>query len=137
MKKNYLITLAACALSTVLLSSATANHRTGTLALPELIVTGDFNQDGKLDVAVNVTGFDHIAILLGDGQGGFTLSGRVPTDTLPKGLATADMNRDSHLDLVGCNNWGYTADVHLAMVWAALAFAITLSKAKAGPIASS
>src|SRR6476659_1575462 len=133
MKKNYLITLAACALSVVLLASAFANHRTGTLALPELIVAGDFNQDGKLDVAVNVTGFDHIAILLGNALGGFTLSGRVPTDTLPKGLATADINRDGHLDLVGCNNWGYSADVHFGDGLGGFGFRDNFVKGEGGP----
>ena len=57
------------------------------MALPEILVAGDLNEDGKVDLAVNVTGFDNIAILTGDGLGGFTLKGHVATDTLPKGLA--------------------------------------------------
>ena len=113
MTKKYFAILAAGACSIALLSPAFGNHRTGSLALPELIVAGDFNEDGNQDLAVNVTGFDNIAFLMGNGLGGFTLEGRVPTDTLPKGLAAADMNRDGHIDLVGCNNWGYNADVHL------------------------
>lgn len=112
MKKQFSI-LALGALSVAFISPAFANHRTGTLALPELVVAGDFNEDGNADLAVNVTGFDNIAFLMGDGLGGFTLAGRVSTDTLPKGLAAADMNRDKHIDLVGCSNWGYNADVHL------------------------
>jgi len=41
---------------------AFANHKTGDFPLPELIVAADFNEDGKLDLAVNVTGFDNVAI---------------------------------------------------------------------------
>jgi FG-GAP-like repeat len=92
---------------------AFGNHRTGTLALPELLVAVDLNEDGKLDLAVNVTGFDNIAILIGNGLGGFTLNGHIQTDTLPKGLSAGDLNRDHHIDLVGCSNWGYDAEVHL------------------------
>jgi len=105
--------LACLILFAAFLPSAFGNHRTGTFALPELIVAGDFNGDGKLDLAVHVTGFDMVAIFLGDGQGGFTLQGHVALDTLPKGLATADMNEDGHLDLVSCTAWGYTMKVLL------------------------
>ncbi|MDQ3199523.1 MAG: VCBS repeat-containing protein [Verrucomicrobiota bacterium] len=101
------------ALSVSLLSSAYANHRTGSLILPELIVAGDFNQDGKIDLAVNATGFDNVAVLFGDGSGGFTLGGHFAVDTLPKGLQVGDVNRDGRLDLVTCNNWGYSDTVLL------------------------
>ena len=90
-----------------------ANHRTGSLILPELIVVGDFNQDGNKDLAVNCTGFDNVAILNGDGKGGFTLAHHFSTDTLPKGLQVGDVNRDGRLDLVTCNNWGYDETVLL------------------------
>ena len=106
---SLLVCFAVCA---SFLNSADANHRTGTLALPEEMVTGDFNQDGNLDVAVNVTGFDNIAIFLGDGAGGLNLIGHIATNTLPKGLAIADINRDGHLDLVEANTWGYTGLVY-------------------------
>jgi len=113
MKKLHFSALTCVILSITFVSSALANHRTGELALPELIVAGDFNEDGNRDLAVNVTGFDNIAILTGDGLGGFTLNGHIATDTLPKGLTAGDINRDRHIDLVGCSNWGYNAEVHL------------------------
>jgi len=113
MKPIRLLILTCFLLSATFLPSAFGNHRTGSFALPELIVAGDFNGDGNLDLAVNVTGFDMAAIFLGDGNGGFTLQGHVALDTLPKGLAVADMNEDGHPDLVSCTAWGYTLKVLL------------------------
>ena len=99
--------------SAVCLPSAFANHRTGNIIAPELLVAGDFNHDGNMDLAVNCTGFDVVAILLGDGQGGYTLAGHFPTDTLTKGLDVGDVNHDGNLDLVTCTNWGYDENIFL------------------------
>ena len=76
-------------------------------------MAGDFNQDGKMDLAVNCTGFDVVAILFGDGQGGMTLGEHFPVDTLSKGLQVGDVNMDGHLDLVNASNWGYDETVLL------------------------
>jgi hypothetical protein len=113
MKRIYFSALVCLVLFGAFLPSAWANHRTGSIIAPELIVAGDFNQDGKMDLAVNCTGFEVVAILFGDGQGGFTLGGHFATDTLNKGLQVGDVNRDGHLDLVTCNNWGYDESILL------------------------
>jgi FG-GAP-like repeat len=105
--------LACLILSAAFLPSVWANHRTGMIAAPELIVAGDFNQDGNMDLAVSCAGFDVVAILFGDGQGGFTLGGHYPVDTLTKGLQVGDINRDGHLDLVNATSWGYDETVLL------------------------
>src|SRR4030095_5180440 len=113
MKQIQFSTLACLILSAAFLPSALANHRTGSLITPELLVAGDFNQDGNMDLAVNGTGFDVLCILFGDGQGGMTLGGHLPVDSLSKGLQVGDVNRDGHLDLVNCSNWGYDETVLL------------------------
>ena len=113
MKKIQFSALACLILSAAFLPSALANHRTGTIIAPELLVAGDFNQDGNMDLAVNCTGFDVVAILFGDGLGGFTLGGHFPVDTLTKGLQVGDVNMDGHLDLVNASNWGYDETVLL------------------------
>lgn len=113
MKQRNITLLATLALGIACLSPAQANHRTGSFILPELMRAGDFNEDGKLDLVVNSAGFDHIALLFGDGKGNFTLGGHFPTNTLPKGLEVGDINHDGHLDVVTCMVWGYDAIVLL------------------------
>jgi hypothetical protein len=104
--------LVSCLLGLALAGSAFANHRTGDLPLPELILSGDFNQDGNLDLAVNVAGFDNIAILNGDGHANFTLATHLETDTLPKGMAIGDFNGDRHADIASITEWGYSIRIN-------------------------
>src|SRR5438309_12040689 len=104
MKKIQFAALACFILSAAFLPSASANHRTGSIIAPELLVAGDFNHDGNMDLAVNCTGFDVVAILFGAGKGGSVLGGHFPTDTLTKGLAVGDVTRDGHLDLLMATN---------------------------------
>jgi hypothetical protein len=83
-------------------SFRTANHFT-TGPQPEDIVTGDFNRDGNLDVAVPVQSNDVAVVLYGDGRGGFPSSVGFPAHDGPIGISTADLNRDGALDLVVAN----------------------------------
>jgi FG-GAP-like repeat len=71
----------------------------GTFARP--LVAADFNGDNHLDLAVGaVTGVsDEATILLGDGQGGFTLKGRFPIGFGSTALRVEDFNEDGILDL--------------------------------------
>lgn len=107
MKRIAVTLVAGWVLFGVPLPVAWGNHGAGTKALTEIVVTGDFSEDGHLDLAVINSGLDHVAILIGDGTGGFALKGHIPADTLPSGMDTADINRDGHLDLVVSNQWGY------------------------------
>ena len=112
-KTSILLSLVGCALCATFTGSALANHRSGDWALPEIMTAGDFNQDGNLDLAVNLSGFDNFAILTGDGHGGFTLKGHVATDTLPKSVVSGDVNGDGKLDIVAISDWGYNIKVFL------------------------
>jgi WD40 repeat protein len=62
------------------------------------IVTGDFNHDGKLDVA---TIGDYLSIFLGNGDG--TFQPAVNYTALGDWIAVADFNNDGNLDLVSAN----------------------------------
>ena len=64
------------------------------------IATGDFNGDGKLDIAVANSGENHISILAGNGDGTFKAATTVNTNGRPVALAAADLNGDGKLDLV-------------------------------------
>ncbi|MBV9927256.1 MAG: VCBS repeat-containing protein [Acidobacteria bacterium] len=72
---------------------------------PMGVTTGDFNGDGKLDAAVSYFSFNPstVALLLGDGRGGFTLSKSFDVGADPRVLTAADFNRDGKLDLVTVN----------------------------------
>src|SRR5438552_3363398 len=74
-----------------------ANHRSGDQPLPELIRMADLDGDGIPDLAVNMSGFDHIAILKGDGHANFSIKRQFETDTLPKGIVLGDFNKDGTL----------------------------------------
>jgi FG-GAP-like repeat len=60
---------------------------------------GDFNGDGKLDLAIS-TEFDDLVVLLGNGNGTFQVG---QTISQAGGSIVSDINCDGHLDLV--NAW--------------------------------
>jgi FG-GAP-like repeat len=72
---------------------------------PFAIVVGDFNGDGKADLAVTdlgdrrTGGKGTVAISLGNGDGSFQTPVSYPAGTLPGALAVADFNGDGKLDL--------------------------------------
>ena len=68
-------------------------------SFPYTIVAGDFNGDGKLDVAVSDLDSFKVTILAGVGDGTFVSSTTVPTSGSPVGLLAADFNRDGQMDL--------------------------------------
>ena len=70
---------------------------------PFAIVTGDFNGDGNLDLAVLDQGDGStpgdVKILLGNGQGQFTLQETIPVGIYPTALVKGDFNGDRITDL--------------------------------------
>src|SRR5262245_357488 len=66
-------------------------------------VTGDFNGDGRLDIATSDIATLGVSVLLGLGDGTFQ-SGRIfAAGDGPTGIVAADLNRDGRLDLAVAN----------------------------------
>jgi hypothetical protein len=81
-----------------------------TGGLTGAVTTGDFDGDGKADLAIanhvqdtgnGDVGTNNVRVLLGNGAGGFTASPPYPLKSAhPDGLTAADVNGDSKQDLV-------------------------------------
>ena len=75
----------------------------GTGSLPIAVATGDFNQDGKLDLAVANLNDNTVSVLLGNGDGTFQSQSVYATGSGPTWIATGDFNGDGKLDLAVAN----------------------------------
>ncbi len=78
------------------------------------MTAGDFNGDGKLDLAVANYGSNTVSILLGNGDGTFQSHLDYRTGGGPSAVAAADLNDDGGLDLVVANAASNTASVLLS-----------------------
>jgi hypothetical protein len=71
-----------------------------TNAAPQGLSQGDFNEDGKTDIAVTNLNASSITIFPGNGDGTFGAGSAIPVAPHPYSLASGDLNGDGHLDLV-------------------------------------
>ncbi len=73
---------------------------------PIAVAAGDFNGDGKIDVAIANSGDATVTILLHDGNGRFRPSAGspFPAGPHPNDIAVADLNHDGKLDLAFANH---------------------------------
>ena len=113
-------TLAVVAVALLLFAAAPALAVTPTFATPagfavgdspHAIVTGDFNRDGRPDVAVADSGSDTVSILLGLGNGKLAAAKSIKVGTQPTGVAVADFNGDGKLDLAVANSGSNTVSI--------------------------
>src|SRR6266581_6915083 len=80
---------------------------------PSNIVVGDFNGDGKLDLAVTDYSNNNVSVLLGNGDGTFQAPRTFPVGIHPAQVAVGDFNGDGKPDLVVSNYDSNTISVLL------------------------
>jgi hypothetical protein len=84
----------------------TASSFAPTGAGPRWIVGGDFNNDGKLDLATANREANTVSVLLGNGDGTFGTNADFVTGAHPVGIAAGDFNGDGIPDLVTADTGG-------------------------------
>lgn len=67
---------------------------------PSALAVGDFNRDGKLDLAVAFSGVNFTTVLLNNGNGTFKAPVAYPTSVRSKGIAVADIDHNGKLALL-------------------------------------
>jgi hypothetical protein len=83
---------------------AGTNFTIELFARPSSIAVGDFNGDTKPDLVVAEEGKDRVALLAGNGSGGFSAPVMFNVGGAPSGLAIADFNGDGFRDVVVANS---------------------------------
>lgn len=105
--------------STTAISSQLSSIVAGTTTvppandLPYALVAGDFNGDGKMDLAVTNGAANTVVILLSQGDGTFALGASVPVGSSPLSIVAGDFNHDRKLDLAVANTLDNTVSVLL------------------------
>jgi len=67
---------------------------------PSAVVVGDFNGDGKPDLAVANSGSANVSVLLGNGDGTFKDAVNSSAGPSPQALAVGDFSGDHKLDVI-------------------------------------
>lgn len=73
-------------------------------AQPQCVRTGDFDEDGNIDLVSANFGFNEVSVLLGNGNGAFGIDYPYSAGSGPYWVAVADFNEDDHQDLAVANN---------------------------------
>jgi len=78
---------------------STPTSTAGTAAGPVAVATGDFNNDGKVDLVAVNGGANSVTVQLGDGAGSFNTPRDFAVDGSPVGVAVGDFDNDGKADL--------------------------------------
>jgi glucose/arabinose dehydrogenase len=91
--------------------AAPVSYATGTQS--HGVTSGDFNGDGRLDLAVANAGSDNVSVLLGNGNATFAARINYAVGDQPKNVFARDLNNDGRLDLITANQGSATVSVLL------------------------
>jgi hypothetical protein len=72
---------------------------------PSTVAAGDFNRDGRQDLAVGNYRSNNVTILLGAGNGTFQAVGSLPVGVAPWDIVVGDMNGDQTPDFAVTGHW--------------------------------
>jgi hypothetical protein len=75
----------------------------GAFVGPTSLAAGDFNADGKIDLATTSTNSNSVSMLLGNGNGNFQTAQQFAAGNGPGSATASDVNGDGKLDLVVAN----------------------------------
>ncbi len=103
----------ACTLPSCIALPAVTVGTVTTNAGPSAIVTGDFNNDGFVDIAVTDGANNQVSILLGNGDGTFQKPVSYPTGNKPVALIAQDFDGDGQPDLAAVNQTDGTVTILL------------------------
>jgi Ca2+-binding RTX toxin-like protein len=84
-------------------SFSTTTSSAGIGSDPFAVVTGDFNGDGKADLATANRNSENLSVLLGNGDGTLQTATAVRAGSQPRSLVSGDFNGDNRLDLATVN----------------------------------
>ncbi|PYN65285.1 MAG: VCBS repeat-containing protein [Candidatus Rokuibacteriota bacterium] len=79
--------------------------------IPSSVAAGDFNGDGKVDLAVATSGSNALSVLLGNGDGTFQALQIFGAGSGPVSVASGDFNRDGVPDLAVANFYSNNVSV--------------------------
>lgn len=95
---------------------------------PSAVAVGDFNGDGKLDLAVTMEGNNRVYIYSGNGLGTFSFAISYVVGAQPVAIVATDLNHDGKLDLAVTNRQDSTVSILLgngnSTFGAAVAYAV-------------
>ena len=80
---------------------------------PKSLAVGDFNGDGKQDLAITNDSSNTVSIRLGDGSGAFTGTTNIQVGLNPRSIAIGDFNGDGKTDFATANYTANTVSIRL------------------------